>query len=777
MSRWVLDLLEITERDAARVGGKALRQAAMLRGGLPVPSGFCVAADAFDPADGGLSVEQVTEIDAAYRRLGTNVAVAVRSSAMSEDGASASFAGQFDTYLNVFGLGDVLEKIRACFLSLGSDRARAYQERAGVSRERRMGVLVQRLVPADHAGVLFTLNPNTGRENEMVIESAWGLGEALVSGRVTPDRIVVDTQDKTIVSRHVGTKRIMTTLAPAGIEETAVPDARQSEETLSDAELWALVDLGLRTQDLFGAPQDIEWASCRGDLYLVQSRPLTAIAFRGETTTQWTSANFREVWPRFMSPLSFSLSAGRFSAEMQSFFVGLGLLPVGGAAEWCRTFFGQGYWDVGAMKNVLAVLPGFTERAFDETVGLTIGYEGAGRVTRFTPLTIVRGLPVLLRIRRRYESVWREAESHGPTFLAREAELDAMSPASLEDGVLFEWVGRAVEFRNTTDGFALRTGFMAAQAQDDFRPLVDAINRVRGERGEQGATVSLAGLLTGLLRVGTAIPIFELWALASEALDDPEIATRVAESCPHDLLARLDSLPSGAAFARSVRAFLQRSRHLTQYNDELELPRWDEDPSFALTTLREFVAGGERRDGVEVQRQQSAARVEEEARALRALSLDVPWRWLSWRFVARLPKWLAVLDPRARFAAPAWPRTSMTPASAPIASCSACPARAWRRRSSMDSSRRRAFAGRPSCNSRSSADATRFGSRRRFATPAARISTCRHAAVGEKRRPARWSSWSAGGARSTRNTARSSLSWERRSTCEGRALRRPRASR
>ena len=192
MSRQVLDLAEISPEDAPRVGGKALREAAMLRAGLPVPEGFCVTSDAVGGAvaeDGALSPELAAEIDRAYARLGGGVPVAVRSSATMEDGATTSFAGQFDTYLNVVGASDVRARVSECFRSLRNERALEYQRRMGLSSSGRMAVLVQRLVPADCAGVLFTLNPQTGREAEMMIEAAWGLGDALVSGRVTPDSL------------------------------------------------------------------------------------------------------------------------------------------------------------------------------------------------------------------------------------------------------------------------------------------------------------------------------------------------------------------------------------------------------------------------------------------------------------------------------------------------------------------------------------------------------------------------------------------------------------
>lgn len=648
MQPGVLDLAEVGPHDGARTGGKALRLAAMLRAGLPVPEGFCVTADALHGRvgdDGVLPRDLEEEIAAAYGRLGDAMPVAVRSSATTEDGAAASFAGQFDTFLHVVGREAVIDRVRACYQSLHNERAREYRARAGIADHGRMAVVVQRLVPAECAGVLFTLDPQSGHEMHMVVESVWGLGETLVSGRATPDRFVVNGAARTVVSRALADKRVMMRLAaPAGVEDAAVPEARRALSSLTDAQLWELVELGQRAQEHFGAPQDLEWAHHAGRTYLLQARPLTAIAFRDETT-QWTSANFREVWPRFMSPLSLSLSGGRFGAEMQAFFVRLGMLPRDRAVEWCRSFFGQGYWNLGALKDVMQSLPGFVERVFDETVGLPIRYEGRGRVTPFTPATVVRGLPILMRVHRSYRTVWREAEAEGPRFLEDEAALDAIAPASLGDGPLFEVVQRAVAFRDRTDGFAIRTSLMSAQAQDELRPMVDRLNRGLSD----DERVSLGKLLTGLARVGTAVPIFELWTLASQALDDPAIARVVAGSEAREIPERLRATPGAEGFCAKLDAFLRRSRHVTQYNDELELPRWDEEPTFALSTLREFVAAGERCDAVAVERRQAEEREREEARALRLLARGVPHRWIPYGVVRRLPAGLRWLDPRTRF--------------------------------------------------------------------------------------------------------------------------------
>ncbi|HEX6099464.1 MAG TPA: MFS transporter [Thermoanaerobaculia bacterium] len=254
-------------RDAApeaAFGGKAASLAKALRAGLPVPDGFAISWD---------GLEDREAIAAAYRALGAE-RVAVRSSAIGEDSAEASFAGQHATVLNVTSLDALFEAIGTIRDSARSEAAMAYRQKVGVAGEPRIGVVVQKMVESDIAGVLFTRDPVTGA-NERVVESAWGLGEAVVAGLVTPDRFRMDAAGK-VLAREVGAKPMAIRYAPeGGTREVRIPDLDARRLSLTDGQLAELHELGRRCEKFFGAPQDLEWAIAGGSLFLLQSRPVT----------------------------------------------------------------------------------------------------------------------------------------------------------------------------------------------------------------------------------------------------------------------------------------------------------------------------------------------------------------------------------------------------------------------------------------------------------------------------------------------------------------------
>ena len=308
-------LLAFAEIDATmidQVGGKALNLGVMSSAGLPVPGGFCVTTDAYREAVGDrlddlldklaaaqdpdslgrlaaeargrvLAAELPSELRAAvaepYAALGEDEPVAVRSSATAEDLAYASFAGQQDTYLNVVGTDALLDAIQRCWASLWTDRAVSYRNATGIDhRSVALAVVVQRMVDAATAGVMFTANPVTGSRRETVIDASPGLGEAVVSGAVNPDHFVVDAATRTITARRLGDKRFMITSRPGGGTEQHELDDRSAKPCLDDQQILQLVDLGLRVQDHYQAPQDTEWALGKeGQFWLTQARPITTL--------------------------------------------------------------------------------------------------------------------------------------------------------------------------------------------------------------------------------------------------------------------------------------------------------------------------------------------------------------------------------------------------------------------------------------------------------------------------------------------------------------------
>jgi len=301
-----------------QVGGKGAALSELSAAGFRVPVGFCVTADAYQhyaestsvnariatvlgtvdpsqPATTRAAAEQICAllketplppelrgaIEDAYATLMTkqDMACAVRSSAISEDGSAASFAGLYETYLNVRGVDDILSKVHECYVSLWAERAVGYRARNGGGLDEAMSVVVMGLVPSESSGIAFTAHPVTGDREMVVINASWGLGEAIVSGRVTPDSFVVQKGSFSIVEREIYPKETGTFPNPEGhgtIDVSLAADL-QHKPSLTDEEACEVARLAASVEQHYGLPQDIEWALAAGNLYLLQSRPITTL--------------------------------------------------------------------------------------------------------------------------------------------------------------------------------------------------------------------------------------------------------------------------------------------------------------------------------------------------------------------------------------------------------------------------------------------------------------------------------------------------------------------
>ncbi len=263
-------------RDAELVGGKAVNLGQLTRAGMLVPEGFVVTTQAYRAAQAAAESnagairatnDAADEITRAYRAMGAG-AVAVRSSATCEDLASSSMAGQFETFLDVDGEAELLRAIERCWESVNASRVRAYLNESGIDPANvAMAVVVQRLIPAEAAGVLFTASPRRGQHREMLIEASHGLGEAVVSGRVQPDMLRID--------RATGKVLGVSIAEHSGCERTSADDPQRNGCCLRSRDVDRLWKLGHRVAAYFGSPQDIEWAVSGSEIYVLQSRPIT----------------------------------------------------------------------------------------------------------------------------------------------------------------------------------------------------------------------------------------------------------------------------------------------------------------------------------------------------------------------------------------------------------------------------------------------------------------------------------------------------------------------
>jgi pyruvate, water dikinase len=292
--------------EVAEAGGKGASLARMTSLGLPVPPGFVIPAGALAAAlpDGGAELRVVVRgndhaaaagraqaivgaielpeplrdaIAAAYAQLGEgDVPVAVRSSACAEDSEEASFAGQQETFLHVRGRQAVLDRVRDCWASFFSERALFYRAQKGSLEDLGMAVVIQRMVEADVAGVLFTCDPVRGRSDRMVVEAVLGLGEAVVSGAVTPDHYVLK-RDGAVRKAHVHRQPYAIVAVPeGGVAERELDEEEGGAQKVADEVLAELARIGDDLERRLGRPQDIEWAMQGGRIFVLQARPVTA---------------------------------------------------------------------------------------------------------------------------------------------------------------------------------------------------------------------------------------------------------------------------------------------------------------------------------------------------------------------------------------------------------------------------------------------------------------------------------------------------------------------
>jgi rifampicin phosphotransferase len=359
--------LKFTDPEACHAqfsGGKGANLALLIQRGFPVPVGFIVTAAAyrefirnaetlrsrvakFNYSAAATLQEQATQLRSEIESLPLPVALedairaqltifpenqafSVRSSSTFEDLASAAFAGQHDTYLNIHGTDAILERIRACFASLWQDRAIAYRQQLGFDQlQATMAVVVQTMIPSEISGVGFTVNPISGAIDEMLVNANFGLGESVVSGEGAIDQFVL-ALDGTQRSSTIGEKTQRIVNSTQGTVDVSVDREAAAQPTLSQAQLIELADLMRGVEASYQFPQDIEWAISGGKLWLLQSRPVTTIPPR------WTRDESAERFPNVITPLAWEMVEDGFHRSLNHSFRLMGYPPFSG--KWFAMF-------------------------------------------------------------------------------------------------------------------------------------------------------------------------------------------------------------------------------------------------------------------------------------------------------------------------------------------------------------------------------------------------------------------------------------------------------
>lgn len=635
---------EVDAGDLAEVGGKGANLGELVRAGLPVPRAFCVTTEAYrrfltengldrpiadvlggidysDPAGIEASASQIrsmmTEapipadlaaaVSDAYAALeadlGGELAVSVRSSATAEDLPGMSFAGQQDTYLDVAGIEQVLDAVRRCWASLWTDRAIVYRHHQGFDHaEVFLAVVVQEMFPSEVSGVMFTANPVSSNPNELFLNLSWGLGEAVVSGQVNPDQLIIDKDSLAIIDRQINDKAVMT--GPQGAGLVPVPGWQRKLQTLPDDEVTELCKLGRRIEDHYGFYQDIEWGYSGGRFAILQAREITGANLDfGHELEVWKSPRAmadmydeRWTWSRaYSDEVQTGPSTPSFYTYLQNGMSGLktmALLVTG------QTSF-EGY-----ERSTFADFPYF--RWYGARAYYNLAFERE-RIRRFIP-PFARNDAALWPFPESERDEIRNLPFDWDEFHALLRRLHETKPdISLlgTTGVMYEGLERWTDQEDAfwqdvdLDGASVAELFEAQSAsRGDSRfggnvclpftiylyLLPSALEIVCQEWLDDDGTIY--NRLVGGLQTKTSEENIAVWALAESIAVSPSLTEIVQGTTDDRLLEAFANSDEGMVFVDEFNAFVDRYGHRGGAERDAYHLRWRDDPSLVFGSIR-----------------------------------------------------------------------------------------------------------------------------------------------------------------------------------------------
>ncbi|MEW6554797.1 MAG: PEP/pyruvate-binding domain-containing protein [Actinomycetota bacterium] len=634
----IIPLYALSEKDLGLVGHKAASLARLVGAGLPVPPAFCITSSAYrghidgkgiaaeieslkrdaaklttkevkdalekirrDIAAAPLSSGLCGELEQAYRELAAG-SVAVRSSATAEDLPGTSFAGQYDSFLDVTGLDGLLGTVKRCWASLWTERAFDYRRKNGFEQLGvDMAVIVQEMVPAEAAGVVFTADPVTARADRITIEAVTGLGDSLVSGRAAPDRFIVSRRGLLMLSSSASN--------PCIGEDTAR----------------IICLMAMRAEAVFGCPLDLEWAIAAGRVFLLQARPITALGRERswEDRQVWSNINAGEVLPDVVTPATWSLVQIIVFQVFGSIFGRIGLdfgdnTIVGQIA-------GRAYFNLNTMTGAIRSFPGLRRMDVGQALG---GAQGglSGEGSQLQEVSIPDGdVPdldfslgkVLARAPAFLAWFHSLSSEKGRDFIAELrteiADIQDIDISRAGEDEIVARIDRVLRLMAESDAIL----GVAARGMYYFMTL----DRLCGTWLKQYRGISANRLCSGLAGMRSADAGFELWGLALAAHAEPGLRDAVLSGTSFEALEDIfrDDL-AAAGFFSGWRRFMLEHGHHSRGELELRNRRWSEDPAFVLDVLRGYLLSMDKVDPLAKLRENEMVREELTSRCRRLLA-------------------------------------------------------------------------------------------------------------------------------------------------------------
>ena len=681
-----------------RAGGKGANLGHLTRAGYLVPPGFAVTAEAFDllmeknglepriraeletvDFDDRESVDGATarvramieaapvpagvesDIRRGYRELlqraGEGARVAVRSSVGSRDLSRSSFPGQMDTYHNVAGEDEVVRLVRCCWASVFSYRATVSRQAGGIDHfDVFIAPLVQVMVPAETAGVIFSANPLNNRADQVVINACLGLGEGVVSGEVSADHYVLDKETLSVLEENIGRKRIKfigDESSRSGTRRVEVPEEEAELPCLDEEQVQKLARLAVEIEELYGRPQDIEWAYHGGSLYVLQSRAITTIKGAPvKEPTEWVSEFDTRVDPRYpcytlsnisevlcgvLSPLTISgldhLDYG-FIKTNTDFGLMKGIEP-DSEYVFLGIFYGRAHLNLSVVKALTAKLPGASAQEFERM--LPEG-EGDGDTERFkpTPRALLGLISPMFRISYKMFSTPREVKKVRRRLERRLAVSRVKDFEVMPYQEVLEWMEESRRYRQEIIALHITASQFAVVFHDFLRKLT-----ARWLGDEHGSLASR--LVTGLQNIESAGPALGIWDLSRMVLESERLRDVFRKSEPGEIMGALQGGGCDEErFLSALKDFLLRFGYRSVFEAELMLPNWDDDPSFVFAMIQNYLDTDPAFNPRELARRQQGER---EAAYRQALSmLGGPRRWLFRFLLGQAQRYIALRE-------------------------------------------------------------------------------------------------------------------------------------
>lgn len=629
------------EGEMELVGGKALNISQMSRKGFVVPEGFCITTKAYDFFIEFNSIsEEDTEtgdeirkgvipplleeiIRNAYTQYIGGKPCAVRSSSPAEDLKSASFAGQYKSFLNVQGEDALLDAVKECWASLWNQSVIEYRKKMGIGDEGiGMAVLVQEMYPATASGVLFT-------EDRMMVEAVWGLGDILVGGKVIPDRFVVEREELSIVERTISHKQVMSQISPdGGLILVDVPERLRAMPVLEDHYIQELCALGRRVEELFGCPQDIEWALCDSSFVLLQARPISV----KQKPVIWSRANVSETQPGYVTYLS-------RIPENKPDDIFLGLLPllecfgikdIPKDIKFREYIYGHAYLNMTTIHETLGRIPGLSPKVLDQSLGHSSDEEEV-QSSKMGISDMVKILPGTLRVIRFFLSLSARAANAIPESME---VIETIKNKSLEDMTLEELDSLVWEmYERNSQVFQVHS--VTALAAMSFFGILQKISARVGEEGAENLlTIGLEGMSSSQMGI-------EIWNLSQKASRSSRVSELIL-SRREDTLEQLKQFPDGLAFLEELDDFVDRFGDRGSQEMEFSVPRWGENPGFVLSMTANYLSSSA--NAPKTMEEQKKARLEATDRILNKFSKNPLERVLFEKILQKAQQYIVIRE-------------------------------------------------------------------------------------------------------------------------------------